>query len=118
MGTPTRKKTKTVQSAGQVITSVFWYANGIIMVDYRTKGQTITGVYYAALLRQLQEKIRLHDGREKLRIELFYPRLRLHQSLPWPPSMSGFHLDQYTPYFPGVWLRQTSNHLFPSMPKL
>ena len=52
------KKAKSVMSAGKVITFIFWDSQGVILVDYLTKGQSIIGQYYANLLRQLQEKIK------------------------------------------------------------
>ena len=38
--------------------TVFWDAQGIILIDYLQKGQTITGEYYATLLSRLHEKLR------------------------------------------------------------
>ena len=38
--------------------TVFWGAQGIILIDYLQKGQTITGEYYATLLSRLHEKLR------------------------------------------------------------
>lgn len=44
---PTPKKFKVASSAGKVMASVFWDAEGVIMIDYLEKGATITGSYYA-----------------------------------------------------------------------
>ena len=41
------KKGRTVPSAGKVMASVFWDADGILLIDYLQKGQTINGTYYA-----------------------------------------------------------------------
>jgi hypothetical protein len=41
------KKTRSVPSAGKVMTSVFWDAEGILFTDYLEKGKTITGEYYS-----------------------------------------------------------------------
>ena len=57
-GLPAPKKAKSVISAGKVMASIFWDSQGVILVGYLTKGQSITGQYYANLLRQLQEKIK------------------------------------------------------------
>ena len=38
---PNPKRGKTQQSAGKVMASVFWDAQGIIFIDYLQKGQTI-----------------------------------------------------------------------------
>jgi histone-lysine N-methyltransferase SETMAR len=51
------KKTGSVPSAGKVMASVFWDAEGILFIDYLEKGKTITGEYYSNLLTRLDEKI-------------------------------------------------------------
>ncbi len=40
------------------MTTFFWDSEGIIMVDYLPRGETITGAYYVALMRRLQEAIK------------------------------------------------------------
>jgi hypothetical protein len=52
------KKTRLVPSTGKVMASVFWDAEGILLIDYLEKGKTITGEYYSNLLTKLVEKIR------------------------------------------------------------
>ena len=49
-GSPRPKKFKTQTSAGKVMATVFWDAQGIIMLDFLAKKSTITGAYYANLL--------------------------------------------------------------------
>jgi len=51
------KKTRSVPSAGKVMASVFWDAEGILFIDYLERGKTITGEYYSSLLTRLDEKI-------------------------------------------------------------
>jgi len=58
------KKTKSAPSAGKVMASVFWDAEGILFVDYLEKGKTITREYYSNLLTRLDEKI--HEKRPGL----------------------------------------------------
>jgi hypothetical protein len=36
------KKTRSVPSAGKVMASVFWDAEGILFIDYLEKGKTVT----------------------------------------------------------------------------
>ena len=55
---PAPKKAKVVSSAGKVMASVFRYAKGIVFIDYLQKGKTITGEYYAKLLRELRQAIK------------------------------------------------------------
>ena len=48
---------KTQTSAGKVLASVFWDAQGILFIDYRENGRTINSEYYIALLVCLKEEI-------------------------------------------------------------
>jgi len=50
------KKTRSVPSAGKVMASVFWDAEGILFIVYFEKGKTITGEYYSNLLTRLDGK--------------------------------------------------------------
>jgi histone-lysine N-methyltransferase SETMAR len=50
------KKTRSVPSAGKVMASVFWDAEGILFIDYLEKGKSITGEYYSNLLTRLNKK--------------------------------------------------------------
>ena len=43
-----------VPSARKVMASVFRNAKGIVLIDYLQKSKTISGEYYANLLRQLR----------------------------------------------------------------
>ena len=48
---------------------VFWDTKGIVLIDYLEKGKTITGVYYALLLSELNDEIknkRPHLKRKKV----------------------------------------------------
>ena len=67
---PPPKKAKVVPSAQKVMATVFWDAEGVILLDFLSKGKTITGEYeyYSSLLEQFLEEIRqkrpqkLHHG--------------------------------------------------------
>jgi hypothetical protein len=50
------KMTRSVPSAGKVMASVFWDAEGILFIDYLEKGKTITAEYYSNLLTRLDKK--------------------------------------------------------------
>jgi histone-lysine N-methyltransferase SETMAR len=52
------KDTRSVLSAGKVMASVFWDAEGILFIDCLENGKTITGEYYFNVLTRLDEKIR------------------------------------------------------------
>jgi len=68
------KKTRSVPSAGKVMTSVFWDAEGILYIDYLEKGKTITGEYCSNLLTRLNKKIREKRlGLQKKKIRTMHP---------------------------------------------
>jgi hypothetical protein len=37
-------------TAGKVLASIFWDQDGILLIDYLPKGQTINAEYYSSLL--------------------------------------------------------------------
>jgi len=49
------KKFRVQKSAGNVLASIFWDQDGILLIDYLPKGQTINAEYYSSLLVQLTE---------------------------------------------------------------
>ena len=49
-GYPRPKKFKTQPPAGKLMATVFWDAQGVIMLDFLAEKSTITGAYYANLL--------------------------------------------------------------------
>lgn len=58
---PCERRTKiplTQTSAGKVLTSVFWDANGFLIIDYLKHGRTINADYYIALLDRLDAILR------------------------------------------------------------
>jgi len=54
-GSPRPKKFRVQKSAGKVHTSIFWDQDGILLIDYLPKGQTISAEYYSSLLGQLKD---------------------------------------------------------------
>ncbi|EYC38962.1 hypothetical protein Y032_0684g1507 [Ancylostoma ceylanicum] len=43
-------------TAGEVLATIFWVAEGIVLVDYLIENATITGHYYANLPFQLRSR--------------------------------------------------------------
>jgi len=54
-GSPRPQKIRVQKSAGSVLASIFWYQDGILLIDYLPKGQTINAEYYSSLLVQLED---------------------------------------------------------------
>jgi Transposase. len=87
---PPPMKPKAVWSARKVMTSVFWGAKGILLIDYLPTGQTITGQYYSNHLDQMQEKIHETKARyfkEKSHLCRTTPACT-QMLLPWQISMN------------------------------
>jgi len=45
-GSPSPQKFLVQKSTGKVLTSIFWDKDGILLIDYLPKGQTINVEYY------------------------------------------------------------------------
>jgi len=76
------KKTRSVPSAGKVMVSVFWDAEGILFIDYLEKGKTITAEYYSNLLTRLDKKNReKRPGLQKKKIILYQDNAPAHKSV-------------------------------------
>ncbi|KAJ2953508.1 hypothetical protein O0L34_g1107 [Tuta absoluta] len=100
-GTPPPKKFKVSQSAGKLMATVFWDSEGILLIDYKDKGVSITGEYYASILERLREAIK-----EKRRGKLAKGVLLLHDNAPVYTSRValaslhkvGFDILEHPPY--------------------
>lgn len=63
-GAPPSKKFKVQQSAGKLMATIFWDIEGILLIDYKEKGVSITGEYYASLLERLRACIKKKEKRK------------------------------------------------------
>jgi len=52
---PRPKKFRVQKSAGKVLASIFEGQDGIVLIDYLPKGQTLNAEYYFFLLVQLED---------------------------------------------------------------
>jgi len=52
---PSPKKFRVQKSAGKFLASIFWNQDGILLIDYLPKGQTINAEYFSSLLVQLKD---------------------------------------------------------------
>ena len=71
------KKFQVQTSAGKVLASIFWDQDGILLIDYPPKGQTINAEYYSSLLVQLKDILK-----EKRRGNFINGVLFLHDNAP------------------------------------
>jgi histone-lysine N-methyltransferase SETMAR len=55
---PTKKKFKTIPSAGKVMLTVFWDMQGVVLQKFQPYGQTVNAASYCTNLRELHKAIR------------------------------------------------------------
>ena len=110
------KEAKTVPSAGKVMASVFWDEDGILLIDYLQKGQTINGTYYTLLLTQFREKIKVkRRGKLTKGVLLHQDSASVHKLVIAMAVIydCGFKLIEHPPYSPD--LAPSDFHLFPKL---
>ena len=81
---PSPRKFKVQASAGKVMCTIFWDAEGILLVDFVPHKATVTGVYYGDLLHKLRLAVK-----EKRRGKLSQVPLLLHDNAPAHRSHAG-----------------------------
>ena len=64
--------------------TVFWDSEGIVLTDYLEHGRTITGTYYADLIRKCREALK-EKRRGKLRRGVPCHHLLIRHHKHWPP---------------------------------
>ncbi|KFD64881.1 hypothetical protein M514_22909, partial [Trichuris suis] len=77
VNSPRPKRARLEPRLGKILATIFWDAEGILLIDYMEDGGTITGKYYANLLLQLREEIK-----EKRRRKLSRKVLLQHDNAP------------------------------------
>jgi len=110
------QKFKVQASAGKIMCTIFWGAEGILLIDFMPEKVTITGVYYTDLLHKLRFAIK-----EKRRGKLTQVPLLLHDNAPAHRSHvgqtaileSGFEEMHHPPYSSD--LAPNDYHLFPNL---
>ena len=70
-GSPPPKKFRTQPSASKVMATVFWDSKGIILIEYKPAGTSITGEYYANVIKQLRAAIKENEGETQLLVSFF-----------------------------------------------
>ena len=95
------KKTRSVPSAGKVMASVFWDAEGI----YLEKGKTITGEYYSNLFTRLDKKIcEKRPGLQKKKIIFYQDIAPAHKSVLAMGKLRDLYYEllEHPPYSPDM----------------
>ena len=115
---PVPKKFRVQKSAAKVLASIFWDQDGILLIYYLPKGQTIDAEYYSSLLVQLKDILKEKRHGEFTKGVLFlldnapaHRALAIQKKLAYP----GFQCHERPPYSPD--LTPSDYHLFPGMKK-
>jgi len=63
-GSPRPKHFRVQKSTGEILASIFWDQDSILLINYLPKGQTINAEYYSSLLVQLKDILKeKHHGK-------------------------------------------------------
>jgi histone-lysine N-methyltransferase SETMAR len=113
-----QKKFRVQKSAGEVLASFFRDQDGILLIDYLPKVQTINAEYYSSLLVQLKgifkEKRR---GKVTKGVLFLHSNAQAHRELATQKKLAylGFQVLDHPPYSPD--LAPSDYHLFPVLKK-
>jgi len=102
---PAPKKIRVQKSAGKVLASIFWDQDGILLIDYLSKSQTINAEYYSSLLVQLKDILK-----EKRRGKFTKGVLILHYFAPAHRALTSQWASSFliTHTILGIWPRRTT----------
>jgi len=113
-----QKKFRVQKSAGKFLASIFWDQDGILLIHYLPKGQTINTEHYSTLLVKLKDILK-----EKRRGKVTKGILFLYDNVPTPRALAtqkklaylGFQCLDRPHYSPD--LAPSDYHLFPGLKK-
>jgi len=117
-GSPHPKKFRVQKSAGKVLASIFWDEDGILLIDYLPKGQTINPECYSSLLVQLKDILKeKHYGKVTKGVLFLHDNAPSHRALATQKKLAylGFQCLDHPPYSPD--LAPSDYHLFPGLKK-
>jgi len=66
VSSPPPRKFPVVATPHKVMATVFWDAEGIVLIDYLEHGSTITEIYYADLIRKARAALRRRDEESRV----------------------------------------------------
>jgi len=106
------------KSAGKFLASIFWDQDGILLVDYLPKGQTINAEYYSSLLMQLKDILKeKRRGKVTKGVLFLHESATAHRALATQKKLAylNFQCLDHPPYSPD--LAPSTYHLFPGLKK-
>ena len=109
-GSPRPKKFRVQKSIGKFLASIFWDQDGILLIDYLPKGQTINAEYYPCLLVQLKDILKENSRGNVTKGVLFLTTVsrltgHLQPRRNWPTWASSFLI---THPILRIWPRRTT----------
>ena len=113
---PRPKKFRVQKSAGKVLASIFWDQDGILLIDYLPKGQTINAEYYSSLLVQLKDNLKgKRRGKVTKGVLFLHDNAPAHRTLATQKKLAylGFQCLYHPPYSPD--LSPSDYHQFPGL---
>jgi histone-lysine N-methyltransferase SETMAR len=99
------RKAKVTQSAKKIMATIFWDAEGILLIDYKERNTTVNAEYYAQLLNQLRQKIKeKRRGKLSLGVRLLHDNAPVHTAVVAKAAVkdSGFTEVAHPPYSPDL----------------
>ncbi|KAF2352756.1 Transposase type 1 [Trinorchestia longiramus] len=111
-------KAKSERSKGKVMATVFWDAEGILLVHFLENKKTITAVYYEEILRNLSKKIaEKRPGKLLRRILFHHDNAPAHSARQTRAVLREFRWEiiRHPPYSPD--LAPSDFFLFPNLKK-
>jgi len=112
-GSPRPKKFRVQKSDGKVLASIFRDQDGIVLIDYLPKGQTINAEYYSSLLVQLKDILKeKRRGKVTKRVLFLHDNAPTHRALAVQKKLAylSFQCLDHPPYSPD--LAPSDYHLF------
>jgi len=96
----------------------FWDQDGILLIDYLPKGQTINAEYYSSQLVHLKDILKeKHHGKVTKGVLFLHDSVAAHWALATQKKLAylGFHCLEHPPY--SLDLAPSDYHLFPGLKK-
>ena len=110
------KKFQVQKSTGKVLALIFWDQDGILLIDYLPKGQTINAEYYSSLLVQMKDilKEKCH-GKVTKGVLYLHDNASAHWALATQKKLAylGFQCLDHPPY--SLDLAPSDYYLFPGL---
>ena len=98
---------------GKILALIYWDQDGILLIDYLSKGQTINAEYYSSLLAQLKDILKEKPrGKDTKGVLILHDNASAYRALVTKKKLNYLGL-QHPPYTPD--LAPSDYRLFPGL---